>query len=60
MYLNSPNLAKNVNLQVRVSNEAARKLYKKVGFEETKLLKNYYPPPDEEDGLLMIKKIKSL
>ena len=42
-----------VTLEVRVSNVAAISLYKKVGFEQVSIRKNYYK--DGEDALLMYK-----
>ena len=44
--------AKKVVLEVRVSNTVAIRLYKKVGFEVSGLLKNYYW--DGEDAYKMI------
>jgi len=41
-----------VLLEVRASNEAALRLYKKVGFSECGRRKNYYSAP-EEDAVLM-------
>lgn len=43
-----------INLEVRVSNLAARELYKKVGFVENGLRKKYYE--NTEDAILMTKK----
>ena len=43
----------NVFLEVRVSNESAKGLYRSFGFEEYGLRKNYYP--DGENALLMKK-----
>lgn len=43
----------NVFLEVRVSNETAKSLYRSFGFEEYGLRKNYYP--DGENALLMKK-----
>ena len=40
----------NITLEVRVSNEIARNLYKKFGFREVALRKYYY---GDEDGILM-------
>lgn len=44
----------NITLEVRVSNEIARNLYKKYGFREVALRKFYY---GDEDGILMEKQI---
>ena len=44
----------NITLEVRVSNEAARNLYKKFGFHEVAIRKYYY---GDEDGILMEKNI---
>ena len=44
----------NITLEVRVSNIAARKLYKKFGFREVALRKYYY---GDEDGILMEKQV---
>ena len=44
----------NITLEVRVSNEIARNLYKKFGFHEVALRKFYY---GDEDGILMGQKI---
>ena len=44
-----------VTLEVRVSNEAALKLYESVGFEKVLVKKNYYK--DGEDAAYMIKRI---
>ena len=44
----------NITLEVRVSNEVARYLYKKFGFREVALRKFYY---GDEDGILMEKQI---
>ena len=44
----------NITLEVRVSNEVARNLYKKYGFREVALRKFYY---GDEDGILMEKQI---
>lgn len=41
---------KSLQLEVRSSNKKAINLYKKFGFEEIKILKNYY---ESEDGVLM-------
>lgn len=40
----------NITLEVRVSNEIARNLYKKFGFREVALRKFYY---GDEDAILM-------
>ncbi|MEG3224500.1 MAG: ribosomal-protein-alanine N-acetyltransferase [Methanobacteriales archaeon Met13] len=42
---------KKIKLEVRVGNEAARKFYQKVGFEEKKFMPHYYD--DEEDAVVM-------
>ncbi len=47
---------KNLQLEVRVSNEKAIKLYEKYGFIKIKTLKNYY---ENENGVLM-KRIKQI
>lgn len=44
----------NITLEVRVSNEIARNLYKKFGFREVSIRKYYY---GDEDGILMEKNI---
>ena len=44
----------NITLEVRISNEIARNLYKKFGFREVALRKYYY---GDEDGILMEKNI---
>ena len=44
----------NITLEVRVSNEPAKELYKKFGFHEVALRKYYY---GNEDGILMEKNI---
>lgn len=44
----------NITLEVRVSNEVARKLYKNFGFHEVAIRKYYY---GDEDGILMEKNI---
>ena len=44
----------NITLEVRLSNEVARNLYKKFGFREVALRKYYY---GDEDGILMEKNI---
>ncbi len=44
----------NITLEVRVSNEIARGMYKKFGFREVALRKYYY---GDEDGILMEKNI---
>ena len=45
------NLVYEVFLEVRVSNEAARDLYKKFGFSEAYIRKNYY---GDEDAIVMV------
>ena len=44
----------NITLEVRMSNEIARNLYKKFGFREVALRKYYY---GDEDGILMEKQV---
>ena len=44
----------NITLEVRKSNEVARKLYKNFGFREVALRKFYY---GDEDGILMEKQV---
>ena len=44
----------NITLEVRLSNEIARNMYKKFGFREVALRKFYY---GDEDGVLMEKNI---
>ncbi len=44
----------NITLEVRVSNEVARNLYRKYGFREVALRKFYY---GDEDGILMEKQV---
>lgn len=44
----------NITLEVRVSNEIARNMYKKFGFREVALRKSYY---GDEDGILMEKQV---
>lgn len=44
----------NITLEVRVSNEIARHMYKKFGFHEVALRKFYY---GDEDGILMEKQV---
>ena len=45
-----------INLEVRYSNDAARNLYKKLGFEENGLRKRYYD--NREDAVLMRKQLQ--
>ena len=45
---------KNITLEVRVSNEIAKNLYKKFGFREVAIRKYYY---GDEDGILMEKNV---
>ena len=47
----------NITLEVRVSNEIARNLYKKFGFREVALRKFYY---GDEDAILMEKQVMKL
>ena len=44
----------NITLEVRLSNEIARNLYKQFGFREVALRKFYY---GDEDGILMEKQV---
>lgn len=44
----------NITLEVRISNDIARNLYKKFGFREVALRKFYY---GDEDGILMEKQV---
>lgn len=44
----------NITLEVRISNEVARNMYKKFGFREVALRKFYY---GNEDGILMEKQV---
>ena len=44
----------NITLEVRESNERARRFYLKNGFKEVTKRKNYY---NDEDGILMIKNL---
>lgn len=44
----------NITLEVRISNEVARRLYKNFGFREVALRKFYY---GDEDGILMEKQV---
>ena len=44
----------NITLEVRISNEIARNLYKSFGFREVALRKLYY---GDEDGILMEKQV---
>lgn len=44
----------NITLEVRISNEIARDLYKRFGFREVALRKFYY---GDEDGILMEKQV---
>jgi ribosomal-protein-alanine N-acetyltransferase len=46
--------ATEVHLEVRVSNQLARDIYKSFGFAEDRILEGYYS--DGEDGILMVKK----
>ena len=49
--------ARVVVLEVRESNNSARCLYEKFGFEAAGIRRNYYSRPDE-DAVVMVKKIK--
>ena len=44
-------------LEVRASNLAARKLYSSLGFEETRIVKRYYP--EGEDAVIMTRKLRA-
>lgn len=44
--------AKTMTLEVRVTNEVARKLYRKLGFQDGGIRKNYYTD-NQEDALIM-------
>ena len=44
----------NITLEIRISNEIARYLYRKYGFREVALRKFYY---GDEDGILMEKQV---
>jgi ribosomal-protein-alanine N-acetyltransferase len=48
--------ARSCFLELRSSNSAARRLYEKVGFEQTGIRKKYYTAPFE-DAVLMMKKL---
>jgi len=48
--------AKAARLEVRVSNEAAIKLYEKLNFRKVGVVKNYYP--DGEDAYLMVANLR--
>lgn len=48
------NRVENITLEVRISNEIARNLYKNFGFREVALRHNYY---GNEDGILMEKQV---
>ena len=52
------NKAQVVSLEVRMSNQVAIDLYKKVGFETMAIRKAYYTGPPE-DALVMLKPLKS-
>ena len=45
-----------LHLEVRVSNEEARSLYRRTGFEEVTIRQNYYEEP-REDAITMSRKI---
>lgn len=50
--------AETIFLEVRPSNQAAVKLYEKLGFNEIGVRKDYYPAPDgREDALMLAKEI---
>jgi ribosomal-protein-alanine N-acetyltransferase len=44
-----------IKLEVRKSNKGARKFYQKMGFEEKKILENYYE--DGEEAVIMKKEV---
>ena len=44
----------NITLEVNINNEIAKNLYKRCGFREVALRKNYY---QSEDGILMEKQV---
>jgi ribosomal-protein-alanine N-acetyltransferase len=46
----------NITLEVRASNEVARNLYRKLGFEDSGLRKGYYSDTGE-DAVIMWKKL---
>ncbi len=47
-------------LEVRPSNTAALKLYRRIGFDEVGLRKNYYPHPDgREDAVILARSLVS-
>ena len=48
---------RNINLEVRISNQKAINLYKKYGFKIVTIRKNYYQD-NHEDAYLMIKKME--
>lgn len=48
---------RNVNLEVRVSNQAAQALYQKMGFQTEAVRKDYYPDT-HEDAFLMVRPLK--
>ena len=47
----------NINLEVRISNQKAIKLYEKCGFKIVAIRKNYYQD-NHEDAYLMIKEME--
>lgn len=53
-YVENKHKVNNITLEVRKSNEVAINFYKKNGFNEVAVRKNYYKG---EDGILMMKKI---
>ena len=53
-FMEKENKADRCNLEVRVSNQAARGLYSSLGFEEVGLRKDFYREPSE-DAVLMTK-----
>ena len=44
-----------ISLEVRESNQSARALYRKLGFEETGLRKSYYSNPAEDAILCLLR-----
>jgi len=46
---------KEIKLEVRIGNRGARKFYRKIGFEEKEIIKDYYE--DGEDAVIMKKEV---